>query len=137
MSRYLDSAWDELTGPLREWIHRPSQGKVALLEAYNGLSAREKEALAADVAIAVRTTHGSHYVTAWRAHRNEHRPLGMTSLTTNPAAVAYLDQSKYDTYVIPARAIMLHWAQDGSPLGAKAFRHEQEIILLPNADELI
>lgn len=137
MSVYLESAWDQISGPLRDWIHRPSGGKQPLLEAYQGLSAREKVALAAEVRQTMLEAHGVPFVTAYRRHKGEQRPLGMTSLTTNPRAVEYLDASKYDVYLVPAEAVMLHWATPGSPLGSRSFRHEQEIILLPNADEII
>lgn len=136
MTIYLDSAWDQLAGPLREWIHRPSDGKGPLLEAYQGLSAREKAALAGEVRATMLATHGALVVTAYRKHRGEHRALGMTSLSTNPKFIDYLDASKYETYLVPAEAIMLHWATPGSPLGGRSYRHEQEIILLPNADEI-
>ena len=52
----LDAALDALTPPLRNWIHRPSEGKKELAAAYEDLSSSEKKALAQDVRRAIGAT---------------------------------------------------------------------------------
>lgn len=134
MNPRLELAWDKLWEPLQDWIHRPSAGKRALLDAYESLTAAEKEALARDVLRAMRAAHGAEDVVAWRRWKGQPKKLGLASLTTNRREVSYLDPSQYEEFVVPASVIMLHWAQEGSPLGGRSFAHEQEIILLPDAE---
>jgi len=130
----LNSALDELSGPLRIWIHHPSEGKGHLREAYEQLSPQEKHALKRDVKEAVLRVHGRDPFLAYRRLKegDQETLSGLTSLTTDISQVQYLNPKFFRTYKVFSSDVLIHWAQD-TPLGKGAFRHERELILKPNA----
>ena len=124
-----EAALDKLHGPLVEWIHRPSSGKQALLDAYASLTERQRAALAADVERAFVVAHGRDRVTAYR-YRSTGGWGGASLSTVEPT---WLRRGSYQAVEVTASDVMVHWAQPDLPLGGKAFGHERELILKPDA----
>lgn len=131
MNLALEIACERLWGPIMEWIHRPSLGKEAILEAYARLSDRQRSALADDVACTFAREHGAASVVAYR-YRERPRHVGGLSLTTEEPR--YLSRSLYAAYLVHHADVLAHWGQECLPLGGRAFGHEREIILKPDAD---
>jgi hypothetical protein len=133
----LDAALDALTPPLRNWIHRPSEGKKELAAAYEDLSPSEKTALAQDVRRAIGATengateNGATKFVAYRRLKDDHGVLkGLDSVTTNIESVRLLNPKLWRKYKIQISDVLVHWGQD-TPLGKSGFKHEQEVILKP------
>lgn len=83
---FLKQAWRKLSGPLRTWIHRPTDpsGKRALLAAYEQLGDEAKAAFQVDVNQALQRAHGGGKFTAYRMLKStdsKHSTGGM-SLST-------------------------------------------------------
>jgi len=134
----LEDAWGKMYEPLMQWVHQPSQGKKALLDAYNSLLPKEKAAWRVDVEKAVSSAHGSTIIRGYRRHKpGETGGLGLKSMHTDEKAVSYLGRDMYSVYEVPMKAILAHWAQEDSPLGKRSFKHEKEIVLMPNADSMV
>lgn len=134
----LDHAWEALWEPLMSWVHYPvSTGKEPLLAAYRGLTKGERAALDRDVAEAFEAVHGSPGVYAYRRHEPGHPPQSLDGISLSTDPKWCMMPTACSTFWVPAEAVMLHWAQPDSPLGGRAFGHEQEIILKPGVSHLV
>lgn len=128
---WLQLACDKLWGPIMEWIHSPSSGKADLFKAYAALKDREKTALDQDVHHAFVSAHGGSSTTAYR-YKDRPRHMGGMSLTS--AEPKYLAREMYTAFEVKASDVLAHWAQGDLPLGGRAFGHEKEMILKPDAN---
>lgn len=128
---YLRRAWEEIAGPLRTWIHRPSDpdGKPALIAAYNGMPKEEKDSLQYDVDQAIEREHGALRFQAYRMIKDtdQGHTTGGMSLSTKKFPV--YGSIRVATYDVDSDDVMVHWGQEGPLRGG--FRHEKELILKP------
>jgi hypothetical protein len=130
MSIWLDVAWDDMAAPIRTWIHRPSEGKEAIFDAWRELEPKARQAWEADVRSAVQRAHGaSTFVGYRRIKGSEH--LGGMSVTTEKSNAKAAPGHEVAAYRISADDVLVHWGQ-GGPLSG-GFAHEKEVILKPNA----
>jgi len=127
---WLRTAVRELYPHVTMWVHYPqTEGKAskqALFDAYAALPAKAKEAYDRDVYEAFVRAHGIDWAVAYR-YRSFHR-VGGASLTTKVPHTVHV------AYKVRPEHVLVHWAQEQMPLGAKAFGHEKEIILRPDAE---
>jgi len=129
-----DNALEKMWAPIMDWIHSPGRGKKGVFDAYTQLTTQEKAALEADVARAFRSAHGGNEVIAYR-YKDQPGSMGGMSLTTEEPK--YLSRDQYTAYKVHASDVLAHWGQDDLPLSGKAFGHEKELILKPNANPKI
>jgi hypothetical protein len=128
----LEDALDELWEPVSEWVHKGNAAsKNSLLAAWQALDSRSKQALAQDVSRAIKGAHGGSSFLAYRYLKGPvPRDWGGYSLTTKKPPGSF---DHVLTLRVEAKQVLLHWAQQDTPLSSKAFGHEKELILLPGA----
>lgn len=129
----LEDTLDRLYQSIMMWKHYPSEGKKSIRRAYEELTQEERDVLADDVLRAVLRVHGSSEFVAYRRGKQAHRLRDMDSLTTSELEVAYLGLEYRAAYLVRADDVLVHWAQEGVPLGKGVFAHEFEIVLKPGA----
>jgi hypothetical protein len=114
-----------------EWVHYPNtSGKKSVFEAYESLRPQEQAAYDADVAQAFQRAHGSTAI----AYRYKNRPSHMGGMSLTTREPTYLEPDKYSAYELHAADVLVHWGQSDMPLASKAFGHEREVILRPDAN---
>lgn len=127
MAIWLGEAIDTMYPAVMDWIHHPSQAsKRAIFDAYDSLSLKPKAAYDADVESAFRREHGAT-VTVYRYKARE----DMAGASVSP--VKPRDSTAHKAFEIRPSDVLVHYGQEEMPLGGKAFGHEKEIILRPNA----
>lgn len=124
------SALSRLAGPIFGWVHRPNEGKSSIASAYGSLSDRHKEHLDAHTKEVFEREHGSDTAVVYR-----YRDSGKYGLASvSPVKPTWIPADQVTALRIKASDVLAHYAQEGSPLASKAFGHEKEIILKPDAN---
>jgi hypothetical protein len=129
---HLGLAREKMHAPVMEWIHRPGEGKAALFAAHESLLPRERAQWDADIQHAFREAHGGHDSAVMYRMKDNPSHMGGMSLTTERPT--HLRPDQYHAFEVRPEHVLAHWNQNESPLGGKAFGHEREVILKPNAE---
>lgn len=123
---WLDIALDKLHAPLNGWVFYGSAGdKKELMETYQTLRGQEKAALTK----AVKRAMGQK-ATMYRRLKPGQKPSSMGGMSL------HIDNPKMGTvhaFEVAASDVLLHPDVPGTPLASKAFGHEREAILKPDA----
>jgi len=107
--------------------------KESLIDAYNGLSDRQKTVIATDVRETFRRVYNADKTTIFRSFRGHEVDMGGLSVTDERSTRVGTDVRAFE---VSHSDVMLHYAQDESPLESRAFGHEREIILRPDANPI-
>ena len=122
-------AIDKLAPAVSDWVHSPHEGKQAIADAYASLTQQQKDALDEHTREVFDREHGGQETVMYR-----YKDSGRTGLTSmSPVEPKYLSRDKYTAYRVKASDVLVHYGHDESPLATRAFGHEKEVILKPDA----